>query len=224
MKFAVIVFPGSNCDHDMEHAIKNILGCGAELVSSNERTLEGFDGVFLPGGFSYGDYLRSGALAARSNIVEAVRGAADKGKPVIGICNGFQILTEMKLLPGALIRNKNTKFICKMATLRVENNRTMFSAKYNLREEIKVPVAHGEGNYYADKNTIKELRSGNRILFTYKDNLNGSLDSIAGIVSERGNVLGMMPHPERAVEKILGSDDGLRLFESLIESMEAKNL
>ena len=221
MKFAVIVFPGSNCDHDMEHAVKNIMGQEAEFVSSRETSLEGFDGVLLPGGFSYGDYLRGGALSARSNIVGAIKKAASEGKPVIGVCNGFQILTEMKLLPGALIRNKDTKFVCKMAKLHVENTRSMFTGEFMLHEEIAIPVAHGEGNFYADKKTIKKLRDENRILFTYTDNFNGSLGSIAGIVNETGNVLGMMPHPERAVEKIFGSEDGIKLFKSVVENRKA---
>ena len=224
MKFAVIVFPGSNCDHDMEYAIKNIMGQDAEFVSSQETSLKGFDGILMPGGFSYGDYLRGGALSARSQIADAIKNAANEGKPVIGVCNGFQILTEMKLLPGALIRNKDTKFVCKMTTLRVENNKTMFTGEYKLHEEVNIPVAHGEGNYYADEETLKKLRKENRILFTYKNNFNGSLNDIAGITNERGNVLGMMPHPERAMEKILGSDDGIRFFKSVIGNWKAGNL
>ena len=217
MKFAVIVFPGSNCDRDMCYAIVDALGQDAEFVSSDEESLDGFDGVLLPGGFSFGDYLRSGAIAARTNIVMAIRIFAHAGKPVLGVCNGFQVLTEMGLLPGALLRNKNMKFICMPAKLRVENNGTMFTTGYCKHEEIDIPIAHGEGNYYADAKTLRTLKSQDRIAFTYKDNINGSLRKIAGILNERGNVLGMMPHPERAVEKLLGSDDGLRLFKSVLD-------
>ena len=217
MKFAVIVFPGSNCDRDMSHAIVDALGQEALFVSSEEKSLEGFDGVLLPGGFSFGDYLRSGAIAAQTNIVPAINKAASEGKPVLGVCNGFQILTEIGLLPGALLRNKNMKFICKPAKLRVENNETMFTTGYSKNEEIDIPIAHGEGNYYADAKTLKVLINQNRIAFTYKDNINGSARKIAGILNEKGNVLGMMPHPERAVEKLLGSMDGLRLFKSILD-------
>ena len=216
MKFAVIVFPGSNCDRDMYHAIVDALSQEAELVNSHEKSLEGFDAVLLPGGFSYGDYLRSGAIAARTNIVTAIKGFANQGKPVLGVCNGFQVLTEMGLLPGALLRNRDMKFICKPAKLRVENNETMFTTGYEKFEEIDIPIAHREGNYYADKKTLKILKDQNRIAFTYKDDINGSTKKIAGIFNERRNVLGMMPHPERAVEKLLGSDDGLRLFKSVL--------
>ena len=216
MKFAVIVFPGSNCDRDMYHAVVDALGQDAEFVSSDEKSLEGFDGVLLPGGFSFGDYLRSGAIAARTNIVYAIESFAHAGKPVLGICNGFQILTEMGLLPGALLRNKNMKFICRPTTLRVENSFSIFTSDYKYHEEINIPIAHGEGNYFADNRTLRELKDQNRIAFTYKDNINGSARKIAGILNEKGNVLGMMPHPERAVEKLLGSVDGLRLFKSIL--------
>ena len=221
MKFAVIVFPGSNCDRDMYHAIVDALGQDAEFVSSDSKSLDGFDGAFLPGGFSFGDYLRSGALAARTNIVTAIRSFAQEGKPVLGICNGFQILTEMGLLPGALLMNKDTKFISKPATLRVENNSSMFTNNYKHHEEISIPIAHREGNYYADKKTLKILQGQNRIAFTYKENINGSAKKIAGILNEEGNVLGMMPHPERAVEQLLGSVDGTRLFKSILDAWKA---
>ena len=216
MKFAVIVFPGSNCDSDMYHAITDALGQEAEYVASREGCLDGFDGVLLPGGFSYGDYLRSGAIAAFDNIVPAIKKAAEQGKPVLGVCNGFQILTEIGLLPGALLRNKDMKFMCKPAKLKVVNNDTMFTREYKNGEEIDIPIAHGEGNYYADTKTLRNLKNNNRIAFTYKDNINGSVRKIAGILNEKGNVLGLMPHPERAVEKLLGSEDGLRLFKSVL--------
>ena len=221
MKFAVIVFPGSNCDHDMYCAVAGALGQEAEYVRSDEKSLDGFDGALLPGGFSYGDYLRCGAIAAKSNIIPAIENFAINGKPVLGVCNGFQILTEMGLLPGALLRNKNTKFICKNVVLRVENKNTIFTGEYGHNEEITIPIAHGEGNYYADSKTLEMLKSQNRIVFTYKDDINGSLGKIAGITNEAGNVLGMMPHPERAVERLLGSDDGLRLFKSLLHNWKS---
>ena len=216
MKFAVIVFPGSNCDRDMYHAVTDVLEQDAELVPSSEDCLDDFDGVLLPGGFSYGDYLRSGAIAAVSDIVPAIKKAAAEGKPVLGVCNGFQVLTEIGLLPGVLLKNKNMKFICKPTVLRVENNETMFTTGYGLHEEIDISIAHGEGNYYADKKTLKLLKDQNRIAFTYKHDINGSAKKIAGVLNENRNVLGMMPHPERAVEKLLGSDDGLRLFKSIL--------
>ena len=217
MKFAVIVFPGSNCDRDMYHAIVDALGQDAEYVNSDSSNLDGFDAVLLPGGFSYGDYLRSGAIAARTNIVDAIRIFANRGKPVLGVCNGFQVLTEMGLLPGALLRNKDMKFICKPVTLKVENNSSIFTRSYQHNEEISIPIAHGEGNYFADNKTLKALKDQNRIVFTYKNNINGSAKKIAGVLNEKGNVLGMMPHPERAVEELLGSVDGLKLFKSVLD-------
>ena len=216
MKYAVIVFPGSNCDVDMYHAIIDALGCEAEYVWHNESSLDGFDGVLLPGGFSYGDYLRCGAMSALSDIIPAVKKAAAEGKPVLGVCNGFQILTEIGLLPGVLLRNQGMKFICRTESLKVENNNTMFTKLYSPGEVINIPIAHGEGNYCADEATLAELKSNNRILFTYNNNPNGSAENIAGIVNEQGNVLGMMPHPERAVEDLLGGQDGLRIFKSLL--------
>ncbi|MBU9721252.1 MULTISPECIES: phosphoribosylformylglycinamidine synthase subunit PurQ [Bacillaceae] len=216
MRFAVIVFPGSNCDLDMYHAVKDELGAEVEYVWHDETSLEGFDGVLLPGGFSYGDYLRTGAIARFSPIMKAVVEAAEAGKPVLGVCNGFQILLEAGLLPGAMRRNQNLKFICRPVTLVVENNETLFSNGYQNGEEITVPVAHGEGNYYCDEATLAQLKENNQIVFTYKDNINGSVDSIAGITNEAGNVLGMMPHPERAVDSLLGSADGLTLFKSIL--------
>ncbi|MBT2641028.1 phosphoribosylformylglycinamidine synthase subunit PurQ [Bacillus sp. ISL-41] len=218
MKFAVIVFPGSNCDIDMYHGVKDELGEEAEYVWHDAESLEGYDAVLLPGGFSYGDYLRSGAIAQFSNVMKEVVKAAEAGKPVLGVCNGFQILLEAGLLPGAMRRNDSLKFICKQVELKVENNETMFSAGYEKGEVITVPVAHGEGNYYCDEETLARLKANNQIVFTYNgENPNGSLENIAGIINERGNVLGMMPHPERAVDELLGGADGLKLFKSIVK-------
>lgn len=218
MKFAVIVFPGSNCDADMYHAIKDALGAEVEYVWHGEKSLEGFDGVLIPGGFSYGDYLRTGAIAQFANIMESVKQFAADGKPVLGVCNGFQILLESRLLPGAMKRNEQLKFICRPVNLVVENNETMFTSEYEKGEVASIPVAHGEGNYYCDDETLAKLKANNQIVFKYQDNVNGSLEQIAGIMNEKGNVLGMMPHPERAVEGLLGSEDGLKLFKSILRN------
>ncbi|HWO76511.1 MAG TPA: phosphoribosylformylglycinamidine synthase subunit PurQ [Bacillus sp. (in: firmicutes)] len=216
MKFAVIVFPGSNCDVDLYHAIKDELGEDVEYVWHDTENLDGFDGILLPGGFSYGDYLRSGAIARFSRVMKEVIKAAEAGKPILGVCNGFQILLESGLLPGAMRRNESLQFICKPVTLKVQNNETMFSSAYEKGEEITIPIAHGEGNYYCDEETLERLKENNQIVFTYKSNPNGSIENIAGIVNERGNVLGMMPHPERAVDSLLGGADGLKLFKSIV--------
>lgn len=218
MKFAVIVFPGSNCDIDMFHAIKDELGEEAEYVWHDETDLSRFDGILLPGGFSYGDYLRSGAIARFANVMKEVVKAAEAGKPVLGVCNGFQILLEAGLLPGAMKRNENLKFICRPTNLVVQNNKTMFTSAYEQDQVISVPIAHGEGNYYCDELTLARLKENNQIVFTYENNPNGSLVDIAGIVNEKGNVLGMMPHPERAVDELLGSADGLKLFKSIVKN------
>ncbi|RFU68904.1 phosphoribosylformylglycinamidine synthase subunit PurQ [Peribacillus saganii] len=224
MKFAVIVFPGSNCDADMYHAIKDSLGEDVEYVPHTASSLEGFDGVLLPGGFSYGDYLRSGAIARFSNVMPEVIRAAEAGKPVLGVCNGFQILLEAGLLPGAMRRNDSLKFICKPTILKVENANTQFTNAYTEGETIQIPVAHGEGNYYCDERTLSELKDNNRIVFTYDgENPNGSVSDIAGIINEQGNVLGMMPHPERAADSLLGSKDGLKLFQSIVKSWRESN-
>jgi phosphoribosylformylglycinamidine synthase subunit PurQ / glutaminase len=218
VKFAVIVFPGSNCDVDMYHAIKDELGEEVEYVWHDETDLSGFDGVLLPGGFSYGDYLRSGAIARFSNVMKEVVKAAEAGKPVLGVCNGFQILLEVGLLPGAMKRNENLKFMCRPVNLKVVNNQTSFTSDYEKDEIISIPIAHGEGNYYCDDETLQTLKENNQIVFTYETNPNGSLVDIAGITNERGNVLGMMPHPERAVDELLGSADGLKLFKSIVKN------
>ena len=218
MKFAVLVFPGSNCDIDMYHAIKDELGEEVEYVWHTATDLSGFDGVLVPGGFSYGDYLRCGAMANQSNIMTEVKKAADAGKPVLGVCNGFQILTEAGLLPGALLRNKNLKFMGRTVQLKVNNNNTLFSNQYEPGQIINIPIAHGEGNYYCDEETLQKLKDNNQIVFTYSgENPNGSLEDIAGIINERGNVLGMMPHPERAVDALVGGADGLAVFKSIVK-------
>jgi len=218
VKFAVIVFPGSNCDVDMYHAIKDELGEEVEYVWHDATNLDEFDGILLPGGFSYGDYLRSGAIAGFANVMESVKKAAQEGKPVFGVCNGFQILTEAGLLPGTLRRNEKLKFLCGQVKLVVENNETMFTTGYEKGQVVTVPIAHGEGNYYCDQETYESLKNNNQIVFRYQNNPNGSLDDIAGIVNEKGNVLGMMPHPERAVDALLGSADGLQLFRSIVRN------
>ena len=217
MKFAVIVFPGSNCDLDMYHAVKDVLGEEAEYVFHTETSLEGFDGVLLPGGFSYGDYLRCGSIAQFSPIMAEVKRFAEEGRPVLGVCNGFQVLVEAGLLPGVLMRNRDLKFMCKTVDLVVENNETMFTSEYAAQETIRVPIAHGEGNYYCDETTLEALKANGQIVFTYKENPNGSVENIAGITHEAGNVLGRLPHPERAVEALLGGEDGKRLFTSIVK-------
>ena len=217
MKFAVIVFPGSNCDLDMYHAVKDELGEEAEYVWHDSTDLSKYDGILLPGGFSYGDYLRCGAIAQTSAIMGEVKKAAEAGKPVLGICNGFQILTEAGLLPGVLLRNKNLKFMCHTVGLKVENANTMFTNQYTQGQEIRIPIAHGEGNYYCDDETYEKLTANDQIVFTYEDDFNGSRNNIAGIINEQGNVLGMMPHPERAVSDLIGGSDGLGLFRSIVK-------
>lgn len=225
MKFAVIMFPGSNCDVDMYHAIKDELGEEVEYVWHTETDLSLFDGILLPGGFSYGDYLRCGAIARFSNVMEQVVKAANEGKPVLGVCNGFQILLEAGLLPGAMRRNESLHFICRNVELKVENNETMFTNLYGKDEVITIPIAHGEGNYYCDEVTLKQLQDNNQIVFTYAGtNPNGSLANIAGITNEKGNVLGMMPHPERAVDELLGSADGVNLFKSIVKHWRESNV
>ncbi|WP_341357271.1 phosphoribosylformylglycinamidine synthase subunit PurQ [Rossellomorea sp. y25] len=225
MKFAVIVFPGSNCDIDMYHAIKDEIGEEVEYVWHDADNLENYDAILLPGGFSYGDYLRSGAIARFSNVMKEVVKAAEQGKPVLGVCNGFQILLETGLLPGAMRRNDSLKFICKTFPLTVENNETMFTNGYEKNEVIQIPIAHGEGNYFCDEDTMNTLKENNQIVFTYSDeNPNGSVENIAGITNEAGNVLGMMPHPERAMDTLLGSEDGKKLFQSIVKHWREKHV
>jgi len=225
MRLAVIVFPGSNCDLDMHWALRDVLGAEAEYVRHDATSLAGFDGVLLPGGFSYGDYLRSGAIARFANIMSEVTRFAKEGKPVFGTCNGFQILLEANLLPGVLLRNESLRFVAKFQKLRVVNNETPFTSEYAKDEIINVPIAHGEGNYYCDEATLSDLLENKQIVFTYDGkNPNGSLRNIAGIINKQGNVLGMMPHPERAVEEILGSNDGLKFFESILKNFSEVNV
>lgn len=217
MKFAVIVFPGSNCDVDMYHAVIDELGEEAEYVWHDETNLDRFDAILLPGGFSFGDYLRTGAIARFSPVMNEVVKAAELGKPVLGVCNGFQILLEAGLLPGAMRRNDSLKFICRPVLLEVKNSNTMFTNQYAPGEIIEIPIAHEEGNYYCDETTLAKLKANNQIVFTYhNENPNGSIENIAGIMNKQGNVLGMMPHPERAVANLLGSHDGLKLFQSIV--------
>lgn len=227
MKFGIIVFPGSNCDHDCYHVIKHVFGQEAEYVWHKETVLKGFDCIVLPGGFSYGDYLRTGSIARFSPVMNEVVAFARAGGLVLGICNGFQVLTEAGLLPGVLMRNKDLKFICSRQTLRVERTSTPFTQEYTIGQVVDIPIAHADGNYFADEATIKTLEDSDRIVFRYADesgavtdmaNPNGSASNIAGIVNEGGNVLGMMPHPERAAERELGCTDGMGVFASIIGS------
>ncbi|MBE7388056.1 phosphoribosylformylglycinamidine synthase subunit PurQ [Ligilactobacillus salivarius] len=223
MKIAVIVFPGSNCDIDLYEALHTVCDADVEYVSYKQDNLDGFDAVMLPGGFSYGDYLRCGAIARFSPIMPAVIEFAKNGKPVFGTCNGFQILTEVGLLPGALKRNNSLKFVCKTVELTVENTNTPFTSLYKKGEKINLPIAHADGSYYADEELLVELEENGQVVFRYsKENPNGSLNDIAGITNKQGNVLGMMPHPERAVEMLLGNEDGLRVFKSLLEEGKVK--
>jgi len=220
VRSAVIVFPGSNCDRDMAEALKLVTGRAPDMVWHREAALpSGLDLVAVPGGFSYGDYLRSGAMAARSPVMRAVGEAAQRGVAVLGVCNGFQVLTEARLLPGALMRNAGIRFVCRDATLKVENSQSAFTASYATGEEIVLPVAHHDGNYQADPETLDRLEGEGRVAFRYAGKVNGSARNIAGILNEAGNVLGMMPHPERAVEPAHGLTDGRRLFEGLLEAV-----
>jgi phosphoribosylformylglycinamidine synthase len=220
VKSAVIVFPGSNCDRDMAVAIEAVTGSRPAMVWHRETDLpDGLDLIAIPGGFSYGDYLRSGAMAARSPVMRAVGEAAARGTAILGVCNGFQILTEAGLLPGALMRNAGIRFVCRDAALKVENSQTAFTSRYEAGEDIIIPVAHHDGNYQADADTLDRLEGEGRIAFRYAGECNGSARDIAGIVSEAGNVLGMMPHPERTIEPAHGRTDGRRLFEGLLEAV-----
>lgn len=223
MKIAVIVFPGSNCDIDIYEALHTVCGADVDYVSHKQESLAGYDAVMLPGGFSYGDYLRAGAIARFSPMMGAVVEMARAGKPVFGTCNGFQILTEAGLLPGGLKRNDSQQFVCKTVPLEVVSNRTLFTSQYQEHERITLPIAHADGSYYADQETLDQLEAHHQVVFRYaEENPNGSLRNIAGICNERGNVLGMMPHPERAVEALLGNTDGLRLFKSLLANGSVK--
>ncbi|MBO8131574.1 MAG: phosphoribosylformylglycinamidine synthase I [Candidatus Marinimicrobia bacterium] len=225
MKVGIVVFPGSNCDYDSYYVFRKILKVQTNLIWHKESDLRGYDAIILPGGFSYGDYLRAGAIARFSPVMQEVMRLAKRGNPIMGICNGFQILLEAGLLPGALIPNNGMRFRCEEVYIRVSNKDTIFTRNLKDGQVLKMPIAHYSGNYFADDNTVKELQDNGRIVFQYCDsdgnvtdlaNPNGSILNIAGILNKEGNVLGMMPHPERASEKILGSDDGLGIFKSLI--------
>lgn len=220
MKSAVIVFPGSNCDRDLAVALRDVSGNEPAMVWHRETELpEGLDLIAVPGGFSYGDYLRSGAMAANSPIMRAVKKAADAGTSVLGVCNGFQILTEAGLLPGALMRNAELAFVCRDVPLTVENSQSAFTSRYGAGEQIVMPVAHHDGNYTADPETLDRLEGEGRVAFRYAAPVNGSARNIAGIVNAGGNVLGMMPHPERMIEAAHGRSDGRRLFEGILEAL-----
>ena len=230
MKFGVVIFPGSNCDQDCYYAVRAVTGKPVEFIWHQDTSLKGFDAVILPGGFSYGDYLRTGALAKFSPVMKAVKEFADRGGLVIGICNGFQILTESGLLPGALLKNIGQKYICKFLHIRTETTNTPFTNALKRGQVLHIPIGHGDGNYFADRETLKDLESNDQIVFRYtgahgdvtlEANPNGSLQNIAGIVSAGRNVLGMMPHPDRSSEQILGSTDGKLIFESMVHALVA---
>lgn len=225
LRFGIVVFPGSNCDHDALTVCQSLPNADAKLLWHKQADLEGSDVIILPGGFSYGDYLRAGAIARFSPIMQEVIRHAKQGKPVLGICNGFQILCEAGLLPGVLLRNIQRRFVCKMVHLRVISNQTMFMSDYQVGEVLRIPIAHGEGNYFAPPEVLDELEANGQVVLKYCDargnitdeaNPNGSARNIAGIVNREKNVMGLMPHPERAAEAVLGSTDGRRLFESLV--------
>ncbi len=228
MKWGVVVFPGSNCDHDCYWVLKHSFNQEVDYIWHKETNLAGYDCLILPGGFSYGDYLRTGAIARFSRVMLEVEKFANRGGIILGICNGFQILLEAGFLPGAMLRNENLNFICKYVTIRVENEQTLFTNHTSKGRVLNIPIAHMDGNYYADKTTLEELNRNNQVLFRYSTqdgrclseaNPNGSVDNIAGICNRQGNILGMMPHPERCVEKRLGSEDGRVIFESILNSV-----
>lgn len=217
---AVITFPGSNCDRDMADALEKVTGTAPHRVWHGDADLPAnLDFIALPGGFSYGDYLRCGAIASRSPVMRAVIAAAGRGVPVLGVCNGFQVLTESGLLPGALLRNAGIRFVCRDVTLRVDNNQSLFTSGYDAGQDIVIPVAHHDGNYFADDATLDRLEGEGRVAFRYAEDVNGSARSIAGVLNEAGNVLGMMPHPERVIESAQGGSDGRALFESAMRGL-----
>ena len=231
MKFGVVMFPGSNCDHDTFHVLKHVIGRDTVFLWHKNHDLQGVDVVVLPGGFSYGDYLRSGAIARFSPLMQEVRTFAHSGGHVLGICNGFQILLELGLLPGAMLRNKDLKFLCQFVHVRIENDRTDFTRAGKKGQVLSIPIAHFDGNYYAPDKVIENIRRNEQIVFRYcnaegkvteEANVNGSRDGIAGLINAKGNVMGLMPHPERASEALLGSEDGQVIFQSLIKAIEHK--
>jgi phosphoribosylformylglycinamidine synthase len=225
LKLGVVIFPGSNCDHDTFYALRDVVHQETIFLWHKDHDLRGADCVVLPGGFSYGDYLRSGAIARFSPLMQEVREFADRGGLVMGICNGFQVLLELGLLPGAMLRNKNLKFLCQYVHLRIDNTETRFTRKIPRGRILRIPIAHFDGNYFAPPETLREIEAGGQVVFRYVDekgeateaaNVNGSAGAVAGLINKRGNVLGMMPHPERASETLLGSEDGRLIFESLV--------
>lgn len=228
MKFGVVIFPGSNCDHDCYYVVESVLGYPVEFIWHQDTSLKGFDAVILPGGFAYGDYLRTGALAKFSPVMNAVGDFAKKGGLVIGICNGFQILAEAELLPGALLRNIGLKYVCKFLHLRTETTNTPFTNLLSKGQVLRIPVGHGDGNYFADADTLNRIEDHDQVVFRYstadgkvtpESNPNGSLNNIAGIVNEQRNVFGLMPHPDRSSEQLLGSADGRVIFESMVQAL-----
>jgi len=222
VKVGVIVFPGSNCDRDMHHVLSDVFKLDAELVWHTQELPKNLDAVVLPGGFSYGDRLRAGVIAAHSPVISDIKKMAEKGMPILGVCNGFQILVEAGLLPGALLKNTSLNFMCKWTEIIVKNNKTPFTNKFKLNQRIPIPIANGEGRYYADKETLKSLRKNNQIVFTYCEEINGSSNNIAGICNKAGNVVGMMPHPERAAEPIINpknSKPSSMIFDSLLNNL-----
>jgi len=231
MKFGVVIFPGSNCDHDCYYVIESVIGKPVEFIWHQDTSVRGFDAIILPGGFAYGDYLRTGALAKFSPVMRAIGDFAKKGGLVYGICNGFQVLAEAGLLPGALMRNVSMKYICKFLHLRTETANTPYTNLLKKGQLLRMPIGHGEGNFFADADTLKRIEDNDQVVFRYADaegritkeaNPNGSLNNIAGIVNEQRNVLGMMPHPDRSSEKILGSADGKLIFDSMVNALVAK--
>jgi len=230
MKFGIVVFPGSNCDHDAYHATKHVLGQDAEFIWHKDTDLKGADALILPGGFSYGDYLRTGAIARFSPIMREVQAFAAKGGPVLGVCNGFQILLEAGLIPGAMLRNRSVKFVCAHVHIRVEQTDTPFTCSARKGQVLRIPIAHGEGNYFATPDVLAKLEANRQVIFRYTDaqgevideaNPNGSINGIAGLCNEARNVVGLMPHPERACESSLGSADGLVILESAVQSIKS---
>ncbi len=228
MRFGVVVFPGAYCDHDCYHAVKTVTGQPVDFIWHQESSVDGFDALILPGGFSYGDYLRPGAIARFSPVMRSVREFAAKGGLVIGICNGFQMLTESGLLPGALLPNAGSRYVCRWLNLRVETGHTPFTSNLERGRVLRIPIGHGDGNYQADADTLRALDDEDRVVFRYVDstgepspeaNPNGSVSNIAGILSAGRNVLGMMPHPDRSFDRLLGSDDGRLIFESMVQAM-----
>ena len=231
MKFGVVMFPGSNCDYDTFYVLKEVIGRDTVLLWHKDHDLQGVDVVVLPGGFSYGDYLRSGAIARFSPLMKEVRAFARGGGHVLGICNGFQVLLELGLLPGAMLRNKDLKFLCQFVHVRIENDRTDFTRAGKKGQILRIPIAHFDGNYYAPNKVIDDIRRNGQIVFRYcnadgkvtdEANVNGSMDGIAGLMNAKGNVMGLMPHPERASEALLGSEDGRVIFASIIKSLERR--